>query len=291
MPPGNASALQLLTHPYQALRPLVGGALELKETARQPGSALVWLLESGATPEDRSLVEKRAGGLSLLVILPQVADLANDPEIFHLLERTRPHGILPFHEAPSERELAQVLRRPPEDLGAAVTDYLQWRGIKIDRETVHLIRRTIDLSAELRSITALSRSMYLSRRALGRRFMSRGLPVPSHWLQAGRLLRVALKLQNCDDNVFAVAYELGYPDGFAVSNQMSRLIGCRPSDVREHLGWEWILESWLRREAESGGLAPGRTDETLLGMPAAGFEAPLKRPSPRTRRSREKLAG
>jgi hypothetical protein len=30
------------------------------------------------------------------------------------------------------------------------------------------------------------------------------------------------------------------------------MIGFRPSEVRNYLGWEWIVESWLRREAEAG---------------------------------------
>lgn len=177
---------------------------------RKPGSALVWVLESGATESDRNIVEQRPGGLSLIVILPPVADLANDPTILHLIEACCPHGILPFHERLAERELAQVLKPPPDDLSASVTDYLAWRGIRIDRDTVHLIRRTIDNSADLHSISALARSMYVSRRALGRRFLSRGLPVPSHWLQLGRLLRVAIKRQNSRESIFSVAYKFGY---------------------------------------------------------------------------------
>jgi AraC-like DNA-binding protein len=86
--------------------------------------------------------------------------------------------------------------------------------------------------------------------------MTKGLPVPSHWLQIGRILRVAIQLQNSGASVFAIASEAGYPDGFSLSNQMQRLIGVRPSFVREYLGWEWLLESWLRHEAEGGGLAP-----------------------------------
>lgn len=144
------------------------------------------------------------------MILPPVADLANDPTILHLIEACCPHGILPFHERLAERELAQVLKPPPDDLSASVTDYLAWRGIRIDRDTVHLIRRTIDNSADLHSISALARSMYVSRRALGRRFLSRGLPVPSHWLQLGRLLRVAIKRQNSRESIFSVAYKFGY---------------------------------------------------------------------------------
>jgi AraC-like DNA-binding protein len=205
------------------------------------------------------MVADRPGGLSLLIVLPPGEEVVADPRVMHDVQRTRPHGILPFHPEPSASDLAQVLRTPPGDLGGEVTDYLRWRGLGVDRDTAHIIRRIIDLSADLRSVSAVSRGMYLSRRALGRRLMSRGLPVPSHWLQVGRLLRVALKLQNGEATVSSIAFDLGYPDGFSVSNQMERLIGFRPSDVRVRLGWEWILEAWLRREAECGGLSPTLT--------------------------------
>lgn len=112
------------------------------------------------------------------------------------------------------------------------------------------------MSAELRTVSALSRSLYLSRRALGRRFLSRGLPVPSHWLHFARVLRAAIQLQNSDDSLFSVASQLGYTDGFALSNQMKRLTGVRPSTARERLGWEWLVEAWLRTEARDGALTP-----------------------------------
>lgn len=110
------------------------------------------------------------------------------------------------------------------------------------------------MSAELRTVSALSRSLYLSRRALGRRFLGRGLPVPSHWLHFARVLRGAIRLQNSDDSLFSVAAQLGYTDGFALSNQMKRLTGVRPSTARERLGWEWLVEAWLCREARDGAL-------------------------------------
>lgn len=277
MCPRSTPPLLLLESPYSALRPIEGGGKQLKAEGRKPGSALIWVLEGGATEPDRNIVEQRPGGLPLIVILPRVTDLANDPTIFHLIEACRPHGILPFHERLAERELAQVLKRPPDDLSASVTEYLAWRGIKIDRDTVHLIRRTIDKSADLRSITALARSMYLSRRALGRRFLSRGLPVPSHWLHLGRLLRVAIKLQNSRDSIFSVAYEFGYPDGFSVSNQMERIMGVRPHEARKQLGWEWLMECWLRREAESGGLAPDHSRVSGIESPPADAGRPERR--------------
>jgi AraC-like DNA-binding protein len=205
------------------------------------------------------MVAERPGGLALIVVLPRAADVALDPDVMSAVERGRPHGLLPFHARPDPQDLALVLRRPPTDLASEVTDYLAWRGLGVDRDTAHVIRRIIDLSGELRSVAAVSRSLYLSRRALGRRLMSRGLPVPSHWLQAARLLRMASRLQNTNETVSSIAVDLGYPDGFSVSNQMERLFGCRPSEVRVRLGWEWLLEAWLRREAEAGALTPTLT--------------------------------
>ena len=205
------------------------------------------------------LVADRPGGMSLLVILPPGLEIALDRDVRMAVEKSRPHGILPFHIDPNPGDLAQVLRRPPNDLASELTDYLSWRGLGVDRDTAHIIRRIVDLSAELRSVSAMSRSLYLSRRALGRRFMSRGLPVPSHWLQVARLLRVASKLQNSEATVASIAVDHGYPDGFSVSNQMERLIGYRPSEIRERLGWEWVFEAWLKLEAEQGALSPTLT--------------------------------
>ena len=36
---------------------------------------------------------------------------------------------------------------------------------------------------------------------------------------------------------------------------MSRLCGVRPLDTRTQLGWEWIMECWLAREAEKGNIS------------------------------------
>lgn len=280
-----STPLCLLRHPYQDEDriPVTGGKKQLRERGRRPGSVLVWHLRNGPVAQDAEIVRERPGGLPLIVVLPQEPAAVRDPSFLRVLESVRPLGILPYQETPSTDDLLAVVRRPPSDLAAEVTDYLAWRGIPLDRETARLIRKTLAMSAELRSISALSRSLYLSRRALGRRFLSRGLPVASHWLQFGRILRVTIRLQNSEDSVLAVGYELGYPDGFSLSNQMYRLTGYRPVEARQYLGWEWVLEAWLRREADSGGLAPDLTEEFLLppaprpNVPASLESAPRRR--------------
>lgn len=279
--------LMLLSHPYARLQPVPAERESLRAAARTPGSAVVWSLDPARYGDTRRLLEGRPGGLTLIVVLPDATRIETDPKLIHAIQRCRPHGLLPEHGDVQAADTAEVLRRPPLDLPVDVTDYLAWRGLTVDRDTTHLLRRIMELSDELRSITALSRSLYLSRRALGRRLMTRGLPVPSHWLQLGRILRISTRLQNSDASIASIAYDSGYPDGFSLSNQMQRLIGYRPSQVREYLGWEWIMEAWLRREAEEGGLAPSSADEIKNGRRALA-EPPAALPRPRRGRPRRR---
>ena len=223
-----------------------------------PGTGLVWQLGLGSWSQVFEAVRRRPPGMALIVILPSSVDLDSAPEVLRVVEACRPHSILPFHREPHVEDLSELLSREPEDLSVEIMDYLRWRGIHVDIEVRQLIRRTIDLSSELRSITALSRSLYLSRRALGRRFLTHGLPVPSHWLHFGRVLRAALKLQGSDMTLAEAASRFGYPDGFALSNQMHRLVGVRPSDARRYLGWDWLVEAWIHTEAVSGGFSSAR---------------------------------
>ena len=235
----------ILEPPYGALRPVAEADIaDLDE----PGGALVWDLRGGHTRAGLEAVRGRRPGVALLVMLPPAEEIGARVQLFELIEQGRPHSILPHHRDHSAAEWASLLRRTPSDLAAEVIDYLSWVGLRMDGDTKHLARRILELSAELRTVSALARGLYLSRRALGRRFMQRGLPVPSHWLHFGRVLRAALRLQGSSDNLFKVACALGYPDGFALSNQMYRLTGVRPSISRRCLGWEWMVDAWMRTE-------------------------------------------
>ncbi len=220
------------------------------------GAALLWNLREGDWGSGFRAVRDRPPGVALMVLLPPAAELGNTNKLLELMEHCRAHSVLPHLQEADPAELAAVLRRIPTELALEVSDYLTWRGIEVDLDTRRLLRKTLDLSENLRTIAGLARALYLSRRALGRRFTTRGLPVPSHWLHFGRILRAALRLQAGEESLFAIACDLGYPDGFSLSNQMRRLTGLRPSIMRECFGWEWIVEAWLREEAAAGNLSP-----------------------------------
>jgi AraC-like DNA-binding protein len=235
----------------------------------QRGAALLWNLAAGNDDSIRKAVQSRPPALALILVLPPTLKLDPPEELLTLMEHTRPHSVLPHMERVDPHELAAVLRRFPSDFAGEVTEFLQWRGIQVDLDTRRLMRRTFDLSVSIRTVSSLARSLYMSRRALGRRFLSRGLPVPSHWLHFGRVLRASIRLQVPSASLFSVACDLGYPDGFALSNQMNRLTGLRPSLMKSCFGWEWVVESWLHHEAVGGNLSP-EVCRTLF--PALGTE-------------------
>lgn len=255
MPTDRLPTFSLIAPPYREI-------LELSVDETLParpgvlwGAGLVWNLFEGHAELHLRYAAHRPGGLALVVILPPADSLRRlRPRVLELIEEARPHSILPQHPRPSSEELSHLLRRPPEVLPGEVLDFLLWRGMELDQETRRILRRMIELSADVATLSAVARGVYLSRRALGRRFRDRGLPVPSHWLQFSRVLRAIIKLQNCESPLFDVARSMGYPDGFTLSNQMERLVGIRPSFARERLGWEWVIEAWLLRERECGGL-------------------------------------
>ena len=269
---GERKSVLLLGPPYRHLK-----AVNLADPAqpREGGWVMTWNLGSERWRDGEQVVANRFAGLALVIILPDGNDRLSVLRILRLIERTRPQVVLPHHEVPSPREIAGVIRRPPASLASSVTDYLEWRGIPLDPGTRNIVRRTLELSDRIRTITALARNLYMSRRALGRRLLSHDLPVPSHWLQIARILRVTIKLQNSDASLFSIATSLGYPDGFSLSNQMKRLCGIRPLEARQRLGWEWLFETWLAREADRGTLA-GSVFRTRPSIVAPGSPDPGK---------------
>lgn len=242
----------LFGYPYHEVRPVDEPTTTGLADTMEPGMALIWQLSAAGNARDLEFARGRPPGMALIAVLPPADQIGSAIDVLTVVDRCKPHSVLPFHPDPDPEDLVRVLQRPPEALSVEVSDYLSWRGIRVDSDTRRIIRRTIDLSSELRTVSALARALYVSRRALGRRFLSRALPSPSHWLQFGRALRATIKLQTTNDSLFTVAADLGYPDGFALSNQMKRLTGVRPTVARACLGWEWFVEAWIAEEHAAG---------------------------------------
>ena len=214
------------------------------------GHALVWNLHDADTQRaEYEWLLQRAPHAPLFVVLPPAQAIAPILPMIPLLSQLHARGVLPNGPVESVEPVRVLLRAAPRDLPAVIVNHLARRGVLRDPRARTLVSRIFELAPTVPSISALSRRLYSSRRSLGRLFESQDLPVPSHWLQFARLLNVATRLQaNPDVAIFRIAVQLGYPDGFTMSNQMRRLVGCRPTDVRENLGFEWFVEEWLAME-------------------------------------------
>lgn len=240
------TGISLFTPPYHDLSPCD----HAHSLARARGQALVWYLHDADGQRDEyEWLLNRGPRVPLFVVLPPADAIAPILPIIPMLTHLHARGVLPNGPLDSVEPVRMLLRSAPRDLPAAIVNYLARRGIVRDPRARGLVSKIFELAPTVPSISALSRRLYTSRRSLGRFFESQQLPVPSHWLQFARLLYVATHLQaNSNVPVFRIAIRLGYPDGFTMSNQMRRLVGCRPTDVRENLGYEWFIEDWLELE-------------------------------------------
>ena len=220
------------------------------------GVAAVWhVRDAVAQYAERTWLAERPSGVELIVVLPPAAAIHAALPLLRDLKELRPRGILPNGPLTAPEPARLLLSATPRDLAGVVVAYLTRANITRHQRIRGLIATIFELAPTVSSVSKLARKLYTSRRTLGRFFEAEGLPVPSHWLQFARLLHVAVMIQDRQEMpIFRAATQVGYPDGFTMSNQMKRLIGCRPTDVRENLGWEWILEEWLRREYDGGRL-------------------------------------
>ncbi|MEJ2217400.1 MAG: helix-turn-helix domain-containing protein [Gemmatimonadota bacterium] len=242
-----AHSLYLFRPPYQSVRPIAPDWLPGPDIPH--GEAIVWCISGvrDSTDECTALMARRPG-MPLIVILPPPEEIAGAYKCLQMLHELRAKGVLPYVEIDAVSALRSVLYAPPVRIGQSLSSYLAGRGLLNGDALRGYVSRIFDLAPQVRSVSKLSSALCMSRRTLGRHFAAAGLPVPSHWLQFARLLHAIFQLQRNGPSVFHVACKLGYPDGFTMSNQMKRILGLRPSEIRGVLGWEWIVERWLRRE-------------------------------------------
>lgn len=244
------SGLYVFAAPYHTYEPL---DISWRPEPVEPGGSVVWFMRAtGRVWDELSWLMERPRSLPFFLVLPDPEEVPPLAPILRSVPDLRPKGVLPTAASGTMAALRTLLAAPPRSLPAAVVDYLEDVNLVEDAQMRDRLTTLFALSPRTRSIQGLARGMAQSRRSLGRYFSERDLPVPSHWLQFARILYVAIQLQNTNTSINRVAGRFGYPDGFTFSNAMKRLTGYRPSFVREHLGWEWILAAWLREEGWKG---------------------------------------
>lgn len=161
---------------------------------------------------------------------------------------------------PGNLPLGESLRRPltsSASLGPDVVEWLSLFGLRLSPTLAFLISQIFTDAPRFTQVGALLGSIGAAESSTRFRFRKKGLPAPSRWLQAARALHAALRVQlEPEKSVLAHACELGYADHSALCHQMKRTFGVTPAAVRETLGWEWLLERWVRAEVLPRGPTP-----------------------------------
>ena len=267
--------LSFFAPPY--FEPIQAG--ELIQRERPPrGVYLLWDLRH--TTDFATIAEqvsRRPHGMGLVIVLPPPHQLQRIQDVLDGLVDFHPCAILPASLNSSDR-LRQLLRNLPRNPHHEFVTYLKRRGLLCDDRTREEVDRLFAEARLVRSVATLARRMASSRRTLGRHFAGAGLPAPSRWLQFARLLYVSLYLQRNRCSIGRAAAEMGYPDPFTMSNQMKRLTGLRPSEVKLRYGWSWIIECWIVEETRRGGFDPHRYRRALAPYLAEPAPAPARLP-------------
>ncbi|MEX2582526.1 MAG: helix-turn-helix domain-containing protein [Gemmatimonadota bacterium] len=148
--------------------------------------------------------------------------------------------------------LGESLRRPlttTQSLGPDVVEWLSLFGLRLSPTLNHLIEQIFTEAPRFTEVGTLLKSIGAAESSTRFRFRKKSLPAPSRWLQAARALHAALRIQmEPEKSILAHACGLGYADHSALCHQMKRTFGTTPAAVRETLGWEWLLERWVRAE-------------------------------------------
>lgn len=148
--------------------------------------------------------------------------------------------------------LGEALRRhltSRDTLGPDVVEWLSLFGLRLPPNVAYLIEQIFTLAPDYAEVGPLLRSIGAAESSTRFRFRKKGLPAPSRWLQAGRALHAALRIQmEPEKSILEHACAMGYADHSALCHQMKRTFGATPACVRETLGWEWLLERWVREE-------------------------------------------
>jgi len=197
-------------------------ALVPRLRGRFPAAPVVLRVDRRASPEDLDWV-RRAGTLQVRAVL--------------------------FEGEPLRTRLERTLT-DPTDLPEQVAQWLPVRLPELPPGVVLLIGDIFRLAPLHHELGELLARLGRAERTMRTWFLQAGVPGPGKWLGAAHAIRAALRLQ-ADQRVplLTVAVECGYSDHSSLSRQCLRLFGVRPGAIRPTLGWEWLLDRWLRRAA------------------------------------------
>ena len=152
-----------------------------------------------------------------------------------------------------EEPLRDQLRRSFTNATGVPDEIEQWLPIRLPGlapAVGQMIGLIVRLAPGFTEVSALLGTLGHAERTVRTWFRRAGVPGPGKWLAAAHAVHAALRLQAEESTpLLTIAVECGYSDHSSLSRQSLRLFGVRPGVIRRTLGWEWLLDRWLRRAA------------------------------------------
>lgn len=152
------------------------------------------------------------------------------------------------------QQVAPALRRQLTRtwcLPDAIVEWLTQKGIRMSPALAELVRQIFVNAPAHAELSTLCRAIGAVESSARFRFSKKRLPSPGRWLHLARALHAVFRLQADPERpLLTVALELGFSDHSALSHQIRRNFGVRPGEVRDLLGWEWLLDRWLALRAQ-----------------------------------------
>lgn len=140
----------------------------------------------------------------------------------------------------------------PTETDRIVEYFVRCGVLRPENPVTRHVRRIFSVPPEALRVTSIARRLGMSRRTLGRRFQSEGVPPPAAWVALARAVlahRSVLRGRPLADAATAA----GHSDQFGMSNAIHRVTGLRPSRLRE-VNRDGLLSVWIDRQRERGKL-------------------------------------
>src|SRR6266545_2478302 len=159
----------------------------------------------------------------------------------------------PRHALDEAAALVPQLRTSLTSSTGVPDEIEQWLPIRLPGlapAVGQMIGLIVRLAPGFTEVSALLGTLGHAERTVRTWFRRAGVPGPGKWLAAAHAIHAALRLQAEESSpLLTIAVECGYSDHSSLSRQSLRLFGVRPGVIRRTLGWEWLLDRWLRRAA------------------------------------------
>jgi hypothetical protein len=150
----------------------------------------------------------------------------------------------------SGQPIGEALRKSLTEESSLAEDVVEWLGLyglRLSPLVSSLLLQIVANGPRHDSLTSLLTSIGIPETSARFRMHKKRLPPPSRWFQVARALHAALRIQGEPRTcLMRLAHQLGYADHSALSQLVNRAFGVRPGMIRGTLGWEWLMERWIR---------------------------------------------